>query len=166
MNNLEIKARYPNDRALRLVQSLDITEYYEFNQTDVYFNVPENRLKLRSINDESAELIYYARPDRPEAKNSYYEIYQTKDPAQLQKLLTLIFGIKNTVIKTRKVYIYKDCRIHIDNVQGLGEFLEFEVVIIHGRTAEEAQKLMQYLTEHFNITAADLVNISYTDLRN
>jgi predicted adenylyl cyclase CyaB len=165
MKNLEIKARYNNAAAVEKVQQLQYSDHYDLKQVDTYFNIPDARLKLRTINEKTYELIYYLRPDQSTARQSSYEIYKCEDPTQLTKILTLLHGVKNNIKKRRQVYIYQESRIHIDFVEELGEFIEFEIVMIPGRTEQEATQIMQNLLEHFQIKNADLVNKSYTDLK-
>lgn len=164
MQNLELKASLSNEYALSKVNELNIDDAYELNQLDIYFNVPFKRLKLRFINNERCELISYSRPDLLSAKNSNYEIYVSKDTDKLKTILTETLGVKVIVKKYRKVFMYNDCRIHIDNVHDLGEFIEFEVVMIEGRSEEEAQQLMKFLMNHFQITDDKLLHNSYSDL--
>ena len=164
MNNIELKAHYLNDKALDLVKKLQISNEYVLQQLDTYFNINKDRLKLREINNERAELIWYSRPDELEAKNSNYEIYESNNSNNLKKVLTSSLGVKVVVNKLRKAYIYNDCRIHIDKVENLGEFLEFEVVMIPERTDEQAKELMKFLKNHFKINNDDLINVSYSDM--
>lgn len=164
MKNLELKATLSNKEALKKVKELNIKESYDFEQVDMYFNVSSERLKLRIINGKEYELISYSRPDILSAKDSNYEIYVSQEPEKLQMMLISTLGLKVTVEKRRKVFIYNDCRIHVDNVVDLGEFIEFEVVMIDGRTEEEAQQLMQFLMNHFQITDEKLIHCSYSDL--
>lgn len=164
MKNLELKAKYPNDKAFELVKQLQIDESFVLKQVDTYFDAGKNRLKLREINDSGSELIWYSRPDELNAKSSHYEIYNTGDPAGLKKILELSIGVKTIVEKARNAFIYKDCRIHIDKVRDIGEFIEFEVVMTPGRTEQEAESLMQFLINHFKIDDKDLINVSYSDL--
>ena len=47
--------------------------------------------------------------------------------SSVDQLLTAALGVRGQVIKTRTLYIAGQTRIHIDQVQGLGDFLELEV---------------------------------------
>lgn len=164
MENLELKATYSNTVALEKVRELEISESYNLQQQDTYFSVDGCRLKLRSINEKEHELIWYSRPDKLEAKASNYEIYNSLSPKDLKTVLSKALGISVVVRKLRRAYIYKDCRIHVDTVDNLGEFIEFEVVMIPGRTPQEASQLMDFLKNHFNVKQKDLITVSYSDL--
>ena len=75
------------------------------------------------------ELIYYLRSDQQGSKISQYEISQTNDPDGLKNILKSAYGIRNTVVKTRHLYMVGRTRIHFDRVDKLGEFIELEVVL-------------------------------------
>ena len=74
-------------------------------QKDIFFNVPEGRLKLRVFTQDRAELIYYNRIDQQGPKISQYEISETNDPDGLSNIFKNAYGIRNTVVKTRYLYM-------------------------------------------------------------
>jgi adenylate cyclase class IV len=69
------------------------------------------------------------------AKQSLYDTSQVSDPTNLKIVLTKAYGVRGTVSKTRKLYLVGQTRVHIDKVDGLGNFVELEVrihlVLIH-----------------------------------
>jgi adenylate cyclase class IV len=67
--NLELKARHADlDAARKIVRAIaGVRSGGVEMQVDTYFHVPHGRLKLREINEESATLIFYDRPNRAEA---------------------------------------------------------------------------------------------------
>ena len=69
---------------------------------------------------------------------------------------------KGVVEKKRRLFLYKNSRIHLDEVYGLGTFIEFEVLVKYGK--RQAQKLLEVLSLEFNITPASIVPGSYSDL--
>jgi predicted adenylyl cyclase CyaB len=77
-------------------------------------------------------------------------------------MLTSLFGILAVVSKTRHLYLYKNARIHIDMVRGLGTFVEFEVLVKRGK--QQARRLMRELTKVFSIAPRSTMGISYSDL--
>lgn len=185
MKNLEFKAYYSNKRAHSISKKIT-DDIHILNQTDIYFNVSSGRLKLRKIitkyNTVSWELIHYYRPDQTSAKDSNYQICKVIDGNALLDILTHIHGILVIVNKQRTVYLYKNARIHIDCVEGLGEFLEFEVVYpctveinednhvgvqAELRSVEDnsVKKLMEKLQKRFCVDKyAKLCSHSYSDM--
>lgn len=167
MRNLEIKARVVSVPALRArLQALPGANLdARLRQTDRYFIVPRGRLKLREIvsaGTRTAELIAYARPNRRSARTSRFVRLPAAEPAATRRLLTEMFGVSVCVRKQREVWLYRNARIHVDRVTGLGAFLEIEVVVSRGMP--QARRLMAALRDALGIRDRDLVAASYADL--
>lgn len=114
-----------------------------FNQKDTYFNYGGGRLKLREVKNKKAELILYHRPNNNGSRLSDYKIIvlDKKNQFSVFKMLSNLFGKKVEVRKTRNLWIFNNTRVHLDNVRGLGKFLELETVIskIDCKTAQKEQ---------------------------
>ena len=136
-------------------------EYYCVNQKDIYFKVPDGRLKLRIINSQSGELIFYKRKESKKIRVSNYIISRTKDFKNLSEILSVNFEILVIVKKKRKIFIFDNIRIHLDKVENLGEFLEFEIVYDN---YEQAKKQMKFLINYFKLNRNNFINNSYSDL--
>lgn len=165
MKNIEIKARY-NDfaHARRCVAQLGGAFSERLEQTDVYFRVPNGRLKLRHIRGRPANLIFYRREDRPEARESSYEIYRTEQPQELEQVLAAAFGVVARVVKRRELLLIDNVRVHLDTVEQLGTFIEFEAVLQAGReAAAEKARLDRYLPL-FGVEPDAVLAHSYLDL--
>ncbi len=136
------------------------------NQRDTYFNVVEGRLKLREADGKKTELIFYKRDETSSSgMESNYSIFPVED-ASLKEFLAGSLGIKVVVEKKRLLLMLRNARIHLDEVVGLGRFLEFEVVSAEG--AESDRKADAALLERLKRYAAPFVvreiNKSYSDL--
>jgi predicted adenylyl cyclase CyaB len=161
--NLELKARILSaPDAVRAVRRLHAQSKGILQQCDIYYNVPRGRLKLRIINHHSAELIFYNRANKKGSRYSDYFILPVSNTKLTNELCTAAFGQKITVKKKRRLYLFKNSRIHIDEVRGLGRFMEFEVLVNHGK--RQAQKLLELLSEEFSIQYSATVAGSYSDL--
>jgi predicted adenylyl cyclase CyaB len=160
--NLELKCRRASDAAdTEIARRLGAVLHATLFQSDTYFHVPHGRLKLRRIDATSAELIQYERPDTKGDRWSSYTRLPVEDPDALERALGQTLGIRCAVKKSRTVYLYRTARIHVDDVAGLGSFLEFEVV----ETApEEAAALMQELRHAFSVNENDVIAGSYGDM--
>lgn len=163
--NVEIKARVGGmDAMRRRVAGIADGPPESLAQTDTFFVVGAGRLKLREISTTRAELIYYARSDTLEPKESQYERVAVADAPALRQLLTAALGVRGEVHKWRLVYRVGRTRVHLDQVRDLGDFLELEVELEPGESAatgvEEAQRLMRQL----GIREDDLVAGAYVDL--
>ncbi|XP_062348554.1 uncharacterized protein LOC134043836 [Cinclus cinclus] len=133
-------------------------------QTDTFFRVPRGRLKLRRTKDGCGELIFYERPDNAGPKLSSFSITPTADPEGLQAVLALALGVLGTVQKERLLFLLGQTRLHLDRVQGLGDFLELEVVLRPEQSVEDGQRLARELLREFGIEERDLISGAYLDL--
>jgi len=163
--NIEIKARVRDFSALRTrAEALSDTPVQIIPQEDTFFNVREGRLKLRVLAADRGQLIYYSRPDQSGPKRSDYHIYETGDPAGLKSLLALALGVRGVVRKTRYLYLAGQTRIHLDDVQGLGQFIELEVVLRPGQTDADGQAVAADLMAKLGVEESDLLDGAYMDL--
>lgn len=161
--NLEIKAKIDSSSiAEKIAVEVGATFEGEFFQIDTYFDVKNGRLKLREFDSGLAELIFYRRVEDKFERWSDYEVVKLSDSANLKNLFAKALGVKVIVEKRRKVYIFKNARIHIDNVSGLGNFIEFEV--IYNGDEKQSEDLMKFLINKFDIKQEDFIKVSYSDL--
>jgi adenylate cyclase class IV len=128
--NIEIKARIASVAAL-LPRARALADGPEqaIAQDDTFFRVPHGRLKLREFESGSAELIHYQRPDTGLAKASDYVRVAVPEPAALREALARGLGVLGRVRKQRLLLMVGATRIHLDVVEGLGEFMELEVAL-------------------------------------
>ena len=163
--NIEIKAVADDLDRIRNVAMGIATEPGEtLHQVDVFYRVDGGRLKLRSFSAGAGELIYYERPDGPGASQSHYQIYATSQPHQLRTLLAAALDETVIVKKKREVFLVGQTRIHLDEVDELGTFVELEVVLNPGQSAAEGQRIVADLMQKLGIEEADLVSRAYADL--
>ena len=66
-----------------------------------------------------------------------------------------MLGVRACVRKRREVWLYRNARIHLDTVDGLGCFVEIEVVVTEGMA--QARALMNELRDVLGISAKDLL---------
>ena len=117
--------------------------------------------------DAPAELIFYERPDTEGPVSSTYSLVPVPDPAALKAALAAALGIRGVVKKRRSLYLAGETRIHIDEVEGLGTFLELEVVLETGDGAssrEEGVARCRELMNALGVTESDLIDRAYIDL--
>ena len=163
-SNIEIKARARSFEEIRIrAEKLSDTPAQIIPQEDTFFHTPQGRLKLRVLADY-AQLIYYTRPDQEGPKRSDYQITRSTDPQNLKRVLELAYGIRGVVKKTRYLYLVGQTRVHLDDVQGLGQFLELEVVLGEGQSEAEGQKIVADLMSALGVERADLLEGAYMDL--
>lgn len=163
--NIEIKARVAQPSRL-LDDVLEIADRGPtvFAQDDTFFACPSGRLKLRMFSATEGQLIFYRRDDLAGPKLSEYVIASTGEPDALRGVLTLAYGVVGRVRKTRTLCFVGATRIHLDDVEGLGHFLELEVVLTPEQTIEQGQTIAEALMQKLSIAPATLVRKAYVDL--
>lgn len=163
--NIEIKARVHDPARLKArVVAISDTAGERITQEDIFFNSPQGRLKLRILGEDQGQLIYYERPDSAGPKQSDYYISRTSEPETLADVLTRTYGVRGVVRKERWLYWIGNTRIHLDQVEGLGSFLEFEVVLTDGQSIQEGQDIAAGLMEQLDVAGSDLIDAAYIDL--
>jgi adenylate cyclase, class 2 len=166
--NVELKARLDrHDDAVLACRRLGATDRGTIEQTDTYFTLGNHRLKLREQSNGEHFLISYSRPDAPEARKSQYRLQLVENPGALKAILTRQWGVKAVVRKVRRWFLWEGrVRIHLDRVESLGEFLEFEAVVgsVPGYDEDAARLDVARLTHDFGLTTRDLVSESYATL--
>lgn len=163
--NIEIKARAFDLEAVRSqARRLAGSEPEELVQRDTFYQTPRGRLKLREINGKHAELIYYERPDRSGPKTSSYTVSPVSDPRTMHELLARLFERTATVAKRRELVLVGPTRVHLDEVEGLGCFLELEVVLADDQSEADGQAIAVRLMDELGISSANLVAGAYVDL--
>jgi predicted adenylyl cyclase CyaB len=162
--NVEIKARVRDWGRQRARADAMASSREELTQTDTFFLCERGLLKLREFGDGSGEIIYYERPRQAGPKTSEYQVLPVRDPAGVREVLSQALGVRKVVRKRRTVFHVGRTRVHFDEVDGLGRFIELEVVLqpgeyeAHGAT--EATRLMAAL----DIEEADLLDGAYVDM--
>jgi len=163
--NIEIKARVSDPKALLTrARNLTGTEPETILQTDTFFHVETGRLKIREFADGTGELISYHRPDAEGPKTSSYGLVPTSDARALREVLAAALPVRGVVQKTRLLLLTDRTRIHLDEVKGLGSFMELEVVLKDGDDPQEGEQEAADLMKKLGIMPEDLVSGAYIDL--
>jgi adenylate cyclase class IV len=163
--NIEIKARVRDWLGMtQRAAALSDTPEEILEQTDTFFRCPIGRLKLREFLDGHGELIAYSREDIAGTKSSDYRITRTAEPEALRRTLADALGILGVVKKRRHLYLASQTRIHLDEVEGLGRFMELEVVLRPDQAAEEGEQIARDLMVKLGVEPADLLAGAYMDM--
>jgi len=165
MRNIEIKARLHDlPAARRVAEKLATRRVGVQEQIDTYFRCANGRLKLRQITGQAAQLVWYVRPSDTRPKASDYHLVPVPQPETLLAALRAAMGIVNVVRKRREIYLWHNVRIHLDDVEGLGQFLEFESVLSPEVDESVGREQLETLMTQFGIRPEDLLAGSYADL--
>lgn len=179
MRNVEIKAK-ATASTLEKARDVSVSEG-RILQLDTFFETKEGRFKLRnetksidstSKSVQNAYLIQYSRPDQKGAKLSTFHTSQVEDVDSMMKILDLTNGILGEVRKERDLFIHTDAetdiktRIHIDNVHGLGMFMELEVMLRPNDDVSTGERIADELKEILGVRESDLITNAYFDMMN
>ena len=163
--NVEIKARAGNVAELTArVARMATSGPEEIAQDDTFFSCPEGRLKLRAFSDGAGQLIFYKRPDTEGPKTSSYSIAPVEDADAMRETLAQALGQAGRVRKRRTLFLVGRTRVHIDRVEGLGDFLELEVVLEEGEPDADGVREAEELLAALEIPQSALVDRAYVDL--
>lgn len=163
--NVEIKAQ---SAYAKEIHDLLVAQQAEFigtdYQTDTYYQVPNGRLKLRQGNIENS-LIHYFRNDQAGPKRSDVSLYKTGAAQELHELLGSALQVLTVVAKRRAIYFLENVKFHIDEVDGLGDFVEIEAIDRDGSLGEaKLREQCEYYLKLFRIKPEELIEVSYSDL--
>ncbi len=163
--NIELKARDPDpERALATCESLGAEAGGVLVQRDTYFDVPQGRLKLREEASAVPHLIAYERPDLAGQRESRYRIVEVEQADEMKAALSVALGIKIVIAKERCLFLWEGVRIHLDQVDGLGNFIEFEAIAPAASDLSHEKAQVRTLRQAFDIADADVIGGSYCDL--
>lgn len=163
--NIEIKARVDDlDKLRALLDELCSHAPQLLCQDDCFFHCPDGRLKLRQFADGSAELLFYRRDDVDGPKTSSYWRSPVSDPQSLRELMSNALGLRGRVIKQRWLYLLGRTRVHLDQVEGLGDFVELEVVLEPDASLADGESEARSLMQLLQIRPQQLIAGAYLDL--
>ncbi|MFT4047808.1 MAG: class IV adenylate cyclase [Solimonas sp.] len=163
--NVELKARIEDLEGLhRQARKIATSGPTLIPQDDTFFECSTGRLKLREFEDGRGELIFYQREDSLGPKESFYVRTPVLDPASMRHALSLACGQIGRLKKRRMLYLFERTRIHVDSVEGLGDYVELEVVLSEGEPIEAGQREAKHVLNALGIAGSSLVQGAYLDL--
>lgn len=165
MKEIELKAQYDSSKRPDLEQYLKEQGFQEvcsFNQQDEYFNHPERDFR---ITDEALRLrreqhagkaayccLTYKGPNASGIGQSRRELEtRVKDEQKMRQILQALgFHSVAEVKKRRKEYKKEDLTVCLDELDGLGSYVEIEVVLPETETGSDSDtenRLREFLSE-------------------
>jgi adenylate cyclase, class 2 len=159
--NLELKVKLSSHKEVKnLLKKIEADSIKTLNQKDIYYKIKNGLLKLRIENGQQS-IIKYLRNEKGKDRFSDFEVlhFSTGDA---EKFFKELFKIETTVEKKRKLYMYDNTRIHLDEVQGLGSYLELETLVINGKA--DAKKRFKKIIGLLALNKYVEIRKSYRDL--
>lgn len=164
--NVEIKARaHDFSRQLEIARDLSDAAPETMSQEDTYFRVERGRLKVRTFGGEDGVLVQYLREDRTAPTASGFRLCRIPVAAALVVALEAALGVRGRIRKHRTLVRIGRTRVHFDEVEGLGKFIELEVEMRPDEAAESGSTVAADLMERLGIRAEHLIEGSYIDLQ-
>ncbi|MDF2412316.1 class IV adenylate cyclase [Aeromonas sp. 1HA1] len=163
--NIEIKAKIERiDTLFPKAAAIANQGPIEIAQDDTFFRCESGRLKLRTLSPSAGQLIFYRRANQQGPKESFYHVTPTSEPDSLRETLSLACGQIGRVRKTRTLFLAGRTRIHLDLVEGLGHFLELEVVLEDDELLEAGIQEAHDIMTHLGVEPSQLIEGAYMDL--
>jgi len=163
LNNVELKAELRDPALAKAIcRAIKASFIISFQQTDTYYRVPQGRLKKRETQGEPPEYIFYDRANRASPKLSHFIIY-SEDQA-LERFGREPLPVWVIVKKQRDLYMFGNVRIHLDHVEGLGHFIEFESLVSRDHNIAKGHEAIADLRRHFHPVIGELIDCGYSDL--
>jgi predicted adenylyl cyclase CyaB len=163
--NVEVKARIDDIEKLKVkVAGIADKCPIEIFQDDTFFACPNGRIKLRTFSVDKAELIFYQRPNHSGPKESVYSIAPITSPDKTREVLSQGYGQTGRVRKHRTLFLIGRTRVHLDRVEGLGDFIELEVVLAEKEPTENGVLVANELLSKLGILSDHLIEGVYVDL--
>lgn len=165
MQNVEFKAELRDPALARTIlraAAIGATWIIQLAQTDTYYRVSSGRLKKRECPGEPTEYIFYDRADRTHPKLSHFKIYS--ETQALERFGTSPLPVWVVVRKTRDLYMLGNVRIHLDDVENLGKFIEFEALVSPQHNVARCHELIAELREALAPALGEAIATGYSDL--
>ena len=134
------------------------------SQEDTYFRVNQSRLKLREMPQEDPELIWYRRPNVGEIRTCQYRRLKVTRVDRVKAGLSAVLGVEAVVVKKRRLYRWRNVRIHVDHVEQLGNFIEFEAVLSDSEQIQTGEEQLEQLRSWLDLGRATTIATSYLEL--
>ncbi len=163
MQNIEFKAELRDMEIARAqCKALGARRVGVLRQRDTYYRLTSGRLKRRETEGEETEWIFYHRPDRPQARMSHFMIYSEEQA--LTRFGTTPLPVYVVVEKSRELWLSRNVRIHLDEVDRLGRFIEFEALVDRQQDVQVCHDRIAELREAFAPVLGEMLACSYADL--
>jgi len=163
MHNVEFKCELRDlPLAKSILKAKGATFIAELKQTDTYYRIPSGRLKKRECEGEPVEYVHYDRPNRILPKLSHFTIFTETQAFERFGLAPLPVWV--VVRKTRELWLSGNTRIHLDKVENLGTYLEFEALVCRDFNVARCHEAIAELRTLLGPVLGGAIDCSYSDM--
>jgi adenylate cyclase, class 2 len=170
MIEVEVKVRADHEKARSVLKQIGSEKVGIEIQSDTYFAAPyrdfaktDEALRIRSLDGQA--VLTYKGPKLDKVSKTREEFETPVDEAIFTKILhALDFKEAGIVRKTREVFKAGEITVCLDAVEGLGEFLEVEIIAENEKELEASRlKLFEFLKQ-FGFEEKDSIRVSYLEM--
>jgi adenylate cyclase class IV len=163
MHNIEYKVELLDVELARTIcRGIKAVWIAELHQTDTYYRIPSGRIKKRDCPGEPTEYIFYERGDILRPKLSHYSIYTEREAQTrfgLEPLPTWLI-----VKKIRSLFLLGNVRIHLDDVERLGDFMELEAIVSPSCNVARCHQAIARIIQTLKPALGEPIDCSYSDM--
>lgn len=147
------------EKGFKLAHEVEETDTY-FTDKDKEFVRTRTCLRIRRIDSKYMELTYKAKSSQDTERYGKKEVNIQIKPTDYEDLVTVLSGLGYIkyveFTKYRKVYSKKDNNVEynimLDNIKGIGDFVEFEIITREDVSNSEREKKLADFIDEFNMT--------------
>lgn len=159
--NLELKIKLDSYDSIKKKLSKIKAEFVKtLKQKDVYYKINSGLLKLR-IENGSQSIIKYLRDEKGKDRFSNFEVLHFSS-GDAEKFFKDMYKVETVVEKKRQLFIFDNTRVHLDEVKGLGKFLELETLVLGGK--RDALRRYNEIVRLLSLDRYESIRKSYRDL--
>lgn len=147
------------EKGFKLAHEVEETDTY-FTDKDKEFVRTRTCLRIRRIDSNYMELTYKAKSSQDTERYGKKEVNIQVKPTDYEDLVTVLSGLGYIkyveFTKYRKVYSKKENNVEynimLDNIKGIGDFVEFEIITHEDVSNSEREKKLADFIDEFNMT--------------
>ncbi|MDD2338918.1 MAG: class IV adenylate cyclase [Methanosarcina sp.] len=170
MIEIEVKVRVDHSKARSIIKNIGAVKRGVESQFDIYFAAPyrdfaktDEALRIRSLDGQA--VLTYKGPKLDGISKSRKEFETPVEEAATIKILRALgFSEAGVVRKQREIFSAGEITICLDLVEGLGEFLEVEIVAENEKDLEKSRAKLFELLKQFRAGEKDSIRTSYLEM--
>jgi len=170
MIEVEVKVKADHSQVRSILQKLGAIKIGIENQSDTYFAAPyrdfaktDEALRIRSLDGQA--VLTYKGPKLDKVSKTREELETSVDEATTAKILhALGFSDAGIVRKKREVFKAGEITVCLDAVEGLGEFLEVEIIAEDEKDLDTSREKLFELLKQFGAGEKDSIRTSYLEM--
>jgi len=170
MIEVEVKVKADHSKVRSILQKLGAIKIGIENQSDTYFAAPyrdfsktDEALRIRSLDGQA--VLTYKGPKLDKVSKTREELETSVDEATTAKILhALGFSDAGIVRKKREVFRAGEITVCLDAVEGLGEFLEVEIIAEDEKDLDTSREKLFELLKQFGAGEKDSIRTSYLEM--